>query len=155
MCIPNVTVEWLALLLRNSELPGLKHGLSISALTLQLGYLNIPLQRALKYRQFGYSFKGMFLRKRKQNLRRYIPVVLGTIRSHSKFSQTQQLFITPLIQQHVAAWQAINSLTKNLSVCTQLYGNWDLKKWGAPPEFLAGRVGGGLTLKLYIIYVWS
>jgi hypothetical protein len=47
-------------------------------------------------------------------------------KNDSKFSQTQQLFIPMLLQQHVLAWYAIIRLTKNISVCTHLYGNWDL-----------------------------
>jgi hypothetical protein len=48
------------------------------------------------------------------------------VQNHIKASRTQQMVIPALIQQHVSAWQTIISLTKNIRVCTQLYGNWDL-----------------------------
>ena len=39
-------------------------------------------------------------------------------KNNSKSTETQQLFIPVLIQQHVSAWQTANRLTKNIQVCS-------------------------------------
>jgi len=54
-----------------------------------------------------------------------IPVKQETYyNNHSKCSQTQ-LFIPVLMQQHTSVQQAIIRLTNNISLCTQVYRNWD------------------------------